>query len=145
MPKSAAGRRWEQASRMREHGRKGQPILLEASHQIGSALSQTLTLRDVNVKLEVSVQPASKGLCAEAADKRARITSADSAVDLCQKGRVASWGLSQGLSSLASQCPLSVFPPAELGTNYVAFIWPYFCAEAKLFGRNLQDPKVPSL
>ena len=130
---------------MREHGRKGQQILLEASHQIGSALSQTLTLRDVNVKMEVSVQAASEGLCAEVADKRVCIISADSAVDLCQKGRVASWGLLQDLSSLASQCPRSVFPPAELGTNHGAFIWSYCCTEAKLFGRNLQDPKVPSV
>lgn len=130
---------------MRGHGRKGQPILLEESHQIGSALSQILTLRDVNVRLEVSVYAASEGLCAEAADKRARIISADSAVDLCQKGRVASWGLSQDLSSLASQCPRSVLPPAESGTNYGAFIWPYCCTEAKLFGRNLQDPKVLSV
>lgn len=117
MPKSAAGRGWEQASRMRKQGRKGQPILLEGSHYISSALSQTLTLRGVNVKLEVSVYAVSEGLCAEEADKQTHIISADSAVDPCQKGRVASWGLSQDLSSLPSQCPRSLFPPAEFGTN----------------------------
>lgn len=130
---------------MRKHGRKGQPILLEESHYIGSALSQTLTLRDVNVKLEVLGYTVSEGLCAEEADKRIHIISADSAVDPCQKGRVASCRLSQDSSSLPSQCPHSLFPPAEFGTDYDACIWPYFCTEAKLFGRNLQDPKVPSI
>lgn len=112
------------------------------SHQIGS---ETLTLRDANAKLEVSVQAAREGLCAEAADKLAHIISADSAVDPCQKGRVASWGLSQDLSSFASQCPRSVIPPAELGTHSGAFIWPFCCTEAKVFGRNLQYPEVPSV
>lgn len=59
MPKSA--------TRRREHRRKGQPILLEVCHLVGSALSQTLTLRDANVMLEVSVSAAREGLCAEAA------------------------------------------------------------------------------
>lgn len=74
------------------------------------------------MKLKVSVYSASEGLCVKAADKYACIISADSAVELCQKGRATSWGLSQDLSFLASQCPLSVLTPAEFGTNYGAFI-----------------------
>lgn len=40
---------------------------------------------------------------------------------------------------------LALLTPAEFGASYGAFIWPYCCTEAKLFGRNLQDPKVLSV
>ncbi|KAI1241754.1 hypothetical protein IHE44_0005243, partial [Lamprotornis superbus] len=92
---------WGEESRINKH-----PVCLECEgYNIIGLLRFSLAARE--------------GLCAEAADKLAHIVSADSAVDPCQKGRVASWGLSQDLSSFASQCPRSVIPPAELGTRYV--------------------------